>query len=107
MYRFFVRREFDKSYDLAHALLLRPELPRTIRATCCTFLGTSCNVDYLAYAAEAVELWEMICQSAEDCHRIIGEDPPKPLTDMLAAARRYLKTAQSDDMVASESILWT
>jgi len=97
MCRLYNEKEYEKAFDLALKLYQRPELPRTIRAVCCSLLGTSDNKNYLAFAKEAVDLWEEIHRAAETAHRAVSEDVPASLTRKLVEAQGLLRTAQADE----------
>jgi len=97
MCRLYNQKEYTKAFELALELYRRPELPRTIRAACCSILGTSDNENYLTFAKEAVDIWEEIHRAAERAHRAGGEDVPESLTRKLVEARGLLRTAQADE----------
>jgi len=87
----FGRKEYEKSFDLAVELLLHSEVPRVIRANCCSILGTSNDVRYLSFAAKALEMWEEILEAAETAHRMAGNNLPLSLYDELSVVREQCK----------------
>jgi len=91
MCRLFNHDEYEQSYAIAIELFLQPELPLPIRATCYTLLGTSNDVNFLAFAAESVTVWESILQAVEKAHRVTREGPSQSLLDELAVARAWCK----------------